>query len=105
MLRQGVSALEHLVDYKKACSLCRSLRPAPFVYRGMCELFDMYLVHVYVAFSDVSLADMLDSEAAEVSVSCAIIIAFINPMQILNALCASAQSSWVSVLAHSLGFS
>jgi hypothetical protein len=46
---------------------CRSLRPAPFVYRGMCELFEMFLVHVFVAFSDVSLADLLDSEAAEVS--------------------------------------
>ncbi|KAK9901648.1 hypothetical protein WJX75_006561 [Coccomyxa subellipsoidea] len=47
--------------------LLRSLRPAPFVYRGMCELFEMFLVHVFVAFSDVSLADLLDSEAAEMA--------------------------------------
>ncbi|BDA42201.1 probable Syndetin [Coccomyxa sp. Obi] len=45
--------------------LLRSLRPAPFVYRGLCELFEMYLVHVFVAFSDLSLADMLEADSPE----------------------------------------
>lgn len=56
-------------EYRQSSFWCRSLRPAPFVYQGICELFEMYLVHVFAAFSDDSLADMLESEGAEVSMT------------------------------------
>lgn len=45
---------------------CSSLQPAPFVYQGICELFEMYLVHVFAAFADVSLSTILNSVTAEV---------------------------------------
>ena len=46
---------------------CRCLQPAPFVYQGICELFEMYLVHVFAAFADVSLSTILNPVTAEVS--------------------------------------
>ena len=46
--------------------VCRCLQPAPFVYKGICELFEMYLVHVFAAFADVSLSTILNPVAAEV---------------------------------------
>ncbi|EIE20688.1 hypothetical protein COCSUDRAFT_57256 [Coccomyxa subellipsoidea C-169] len=91
--------------------LLRSLRPAPFVYRGMCELFDMYLVHVYVAFSDVSLADMLDSEAAEAKQAEAVsprlratlvrIVA--GPLARFRASLTARQNKWLQQLAKDMG--
>jgi hypothetical protein len=35
------------------------------VYQGICELFEIYLVHVFIAFSDVSLAELLDSDSPD----------------------------------------
>ena len=46
--------------------ICRCLQPAQFVYQGICELFEMYLVHVFAAFADVSLSMILNPAAAEV---------------------------------------
>ena len=45
----------------------RALRPAQFVYTGVCELFELYLVHVFAAFSDLSLAAILDPTSPQVS--------------------------------------
>ena len=44
----------------------RCLQPAPFVYQGICELFEMYLVHVFASFADVSLAGIAESATSEV---------------------------------------
>jgi hypothetical protein len=45
---------------------CRALQPAPFVQAGICDLFELYMVHVFVAFSDTSLASIMAPETAEV---------------------------------------
>lgn len=48
------------------CCICRALQPAPFVYAGICDLFELYMVHVFIAFSDTSLASIMAPESAEV---------------------------------------
>ncbi|KAL3152495.1 hypothetical protein ABBQ32_001530 [Trebouxia sp. C0010 RCD-2024] len=42
--------------------LMRILRPAPFAYRGMCELFEMFLLMTFNTFSEVSLTDLLNEQ-------------------------------------------
>lgn len=46
----------------------RLLRPATFVWTGVCELFELQLLSTFVAFGGVSLAD-LDSEKPKVRMS------------------------------------
>ena len=45
---------------------CRILRPAPFAYHGMCELFEMFLLVTFNTFSEVSIADLLDEQLPQV---------------------------------------
>ena len=45
---------------------CRILRPAPFVYQGMCQLFEMFFVTVFNTFSEVRVADLLKEQALTV---------------------------------------
>ncbi|KAA6428997.1 MAG: hypothetical protein FRX49_01107 [Trebouxia sp. A1-2] len=42
--------------------LMRILRPAPFAYRGMCDLFEMFMLITFNTFSEVSIADLLDEQ-------------------------------------------
>lgn len=44
----------------------RILRPAPFAYRGMCELFEMFLLMTFNTFSEVSLTDLLNEQLPQV---------------------------------------
>jgi len=41
---------------------CRILRPAPFAYHGMCDLFEMFMLIAFNTFSEVSIADLLDEQ-------------------------------------------
>ena len=47
-------------------TVCRILRPAPFAYRGMCELFEMFLLMTFNTFSEVSIACLLDEQLPQV---------------------------------------
>lgn len=44
------------------CPVCRILRPAPFVYQGMCQLFEMFFLTVFNTFSEVSVADLMKEQ-------------------------------------------
>lgn len=47
--------------------MCRILRPAPFAYRGMCQLFEMFLLMTFNTFSEVSIADLLEEQLPQVT--------------------------------------
>ena len=49
------------------CLACRMLQPAAYVYRGICEMFEMYLLETFNTFSDVSIADLVHEAAPQVS--------------------------------------
>lgn len=38
------------------------MRPAPFAYHGMCDLFEMFMLITFNTFSEVSIADLLDEQ-------------------------------------------
>jgi len=39
--------------------MCRALRPAPYIFAGLCSLFHCYLVAATAAFLDVPLASLV----------------------------------------------
>ena len=41
----------------------RLLQPAPFVYEGLCQLFELFLLHVFADFAGVRLADLISDRA------------------------------------------
>ena len=48
------------------CLAYRMLQPAAYVYRGICEMFEMYLLETFNTFSDVSIADLVHEAAPQV---------------------------------------
>ena len=65
VVRSSFHLYAWLVQASAKC-VHRALRPAPFIYTGICDLFELYLVHVFVAFSDVSLGSILQPERSMV---------------------------------------
>eukprot|EP00891_Asterochloris_glomerata_P005698 jgi/Astpho2/5698/fgenesh1_pg.00079_%23_105_t len=58
----SIKLLKWLRDYGE---LLRMLQPAAYVYRGICEMFEMYLLETFNTFSDVSIADLVHEAAPQ----------------------------------------
>jgi len=46
--------------------MCRALRPAPYIFAGLCSLFHCYLVAATAAFLDVPLASLVADAVPQV---------------------------------------
>ncbi len=61
------------------------LQPAPYVYDGLCELFELFLVHVFASFSGVRLTELVSDRAlARVTLPPVAV-----PMNVLSNFCTS----------------
>lgn len=59
------------------------LQPAPYVYDGLCELFELFLVHVFASFSGVRLTELISDRAlARVRLQHVAV-----PMHVLSSFC------------------
>lgn len=55
--------------YHVYASFHRALRPAPFIFAGLCELVNLYLVAATAPFIDVPLASLVAEAAPQVILS------------------------------------
>ena len=53
-----------MVLHRARCSknqfgvLCRVLQPAPYVFGGLCQLFELLLLHIFATFAGASLVEL-----------------------------------------------